>query len=131
MEPGTDIQGRRVVIVLDDFVVAQALCGLIEDAGAKVIGPIGWLDEALAYVRSNEDKFDSAVLDVNLHGASSSITGPRFLHEGLSDYVGLDLAWTNPPRPSQVVSAANDLAVADGACSGFKGSAHQRTILCD
>ncbi len=33
MEPGTDIQGRRVVIVLDDFVVAQALCGLIEDAG--------------------------------------------------------------------------------------------------
>ncbi|TCK84227.1 response regulator [Paraburkholderia sp. BL9I2N2] len=71
MEPGTDIQGRRVLIVEDDFVVAQALCGLIEDAGAKVIGPIGWLDEALAYVRSNEDKFDSAVLDVNLHGEKS------------------------------------------------------------
>ncbi|PRX32182.1 CheY-like chemotaxis protein [Paraburkholderia sp. BL18I3N2] len=67
----TDIRGRRILVIEDDFLVAQALCSLIEEAGATVVGPLGWLGEALAYVESNKDQFDSAVLDVDLHGEKS------------------------------------------------------------
>src|ERR1700742_1740649 len=71
MGAGTELQGRRILIVEDDFFVAQALCGLIEEAGATVVGPIGWLGEALAYVESSKYQFDSAILDVDLHGEKS------------------------------------------------------------
>ncbi|WP_201704128.1 response regulator, partial [Paraburkholderia kirstenboschensis] len=71
MGQGTELQGRRILVVEDDFLVAQALCHLIEEAGAKVVGPIGWADQALAYIGSHEEDFDGAVLDVDLHGEKS------------------------------------------------------------
>ncbi|WP_144157444.1 response regulator [Paraburkholderia sp. BCC1885] len=71
MGPGAELQGRRILVVEDDFLVAQGLCGLLEEAGATVVGPLGWADEALKFVHAHLDKFDSAVLDVDLHGEKS------------------------------------------------------------
>jgi CheY-like chemotaxis protein len=65
------LTGRRILVVEDDYLVAQALCAVLEDAGATVVGPIGWLDEALDFVTTQGDRFDAAVLDVNLHGEKS------------------------------------------------------------
>jgi len=63
--------GLRVLVVEDDYFVAQVLVDLLEDVGAVVIGPIGWVDEALALIADGTDRFDGAVLDVNLHGSKS------------------------------------------------------------
>lgn len=65
------LQGCRILVVEDDFMVAQVLCDLLEDAGATVIGPIGWATEALAFVEDHSDGIDRAILDVNLHGETS------------------------------------------------------------
>jgi hypothetical protein len=35
------------------------------------IGPIGWVDEAMAFIKDGHQSFDGAVLDVNLHGKKS------------------------------------------------------------
>jgi DNA-binding LytR/AlgR family response regulator len=43
----------------------------LEEAGAQVVGPIGWLDEALTFIKDNGAAFDGAVLDVSLHGKKS------------------------------------------------------------
>lgn len=61
----------RILIVEDDFLVAQAVCAFLEDAGAVVAGPLGWLDEALEFVEREAASLDGAVLDVNLHGENS------------------------------------------------------------
>jgi CheY-like chemotaxis protein len=65
------LAGRRILVVEDDFIVAQALSGLLTEAGATIVGPFGWVDEALTFVREHHDRFDSAVLDVDLHGEKS------------------------------------------------------------
>ena len=65
------LAGRRILVVEDDYLVAQVLIDLLERAGAEVLGPIGWIDEALAMVADPGLHVDGAILDVNLHGAKS------------------------------------------------------------
>nr|WP_318290129.1 hypothetical protein [Paraburkholderia sp. BL8N3] len=55
----------------DDFIVAQATCGLLEQAGTAAADPIGSVHEALKFIEVNEHSFDGAVLDVYLHGEKS------------------------------------------------------------
>lgn len=71
MQQAASLQGRRVLVVEDDFLVAQTLSDALEDAGATVVGPIGWAGEAATFVRGHSADFDSALLDVNLHGERS------------------------------------------------------------
>lgn len=71
MGQSVELQGRRILVVEDDYLVAQSLCALLEEAGATIVGPFGWADEALKFVEAHRDAFDSAVLDVDLHGEKS------------------------------------------------------------
>jgi CheY-like chemotaxis protein len=71
MDPHRPLEGRRILVVEDDYLVAEVLCELLEDAGATVLGPIGWVQEAVAYVEQHAEAFDCAILDVNLHGEKS------------------------------------------------------------
>jgi DNA-binding response OmpR family regulator len=65
------LRGRRVLIVEDDYLLAQFLTDVLEEADVKVVGPIGWIDEALALVENSGGGLDGAILDVNLHGRNS------------------------------------------------------------
>lgn len=65
------LEGRRILVVEDDYLVAQVLVALLEDAGAQVVGPVGWIDEAIAFIEGDRQPLDGAVLDVNLHGTKS------------------------------------------------------------
>jgi CheY-like chemotaxis protein len=62
------LEGYRVLVVEDDYLVAKDLVDTLESAGAEVRGPFGWRDEAIAFVRENAEELDAAILDVNLHG---------------------------------------------------------------
>jgi two-component SAPR family response regulator len=62
------LQGVRVLVVEDDFLLAETLTETLAEAGAVVLGPIGWLDQARAFVRQHGADLSGAVLDVNLHG---------------------------------------------------------------
>jgi DNA-binding response OmpR family regulator len=57
---------RTVLIVEDETLIAMDLQGLLEDAGYRVIGPVGSVTEALGLL-DNEHP-DLALLDVNLGG---------------------------------------------------------------
>lgn len=60
------LQGRRILVVEDEALIALDLEMAIEDAGADVIGPAMSLDEGLQLSETAE--FDCAILDVDLHG---------------------------------------------------------------
>jgi two-component SAPR family response regulator len=71
MGADTALEGRRILVIEDDFLVAQTIIDFLEEAGAEIIGPIGWIDEAVTFLEADGNKIDRAVLDINLHGLKS------------------------------------------------------------
>jgi DNA-binding response OmpR family regulator len=61
------IEGRRVLVVEDDMLIAHDIADELRSAGCKVLGPAPRLEAAVALAEANE--FDAAVLDVFLDGA--------------------------------------------------------------
>ncbi|MGV4791774.1 response regulator [Rhizobium sp. F40D2] len=59
--------GYRVLVVEDEFMLAEDLSQELTDAGAIVIGPAQSLTRAVELLAAS-DVLDAAVLDVNLHG---------------------------------------------------------------
>jgi CheY-like chemotaxis protein len=57
---------HRVLIVEDEALVGMAMEDALNFIGIDVAGVVGTVDEALAQVE--QDKFDGAILDVQLHG---------------------------------------------------------------
>jgi len=58
------LAGRKVLVVEDQYLIAEDLCELVEVLGGEVIGPTSRVGSALAALRS--DRPDLALLDVNL-----------------------------------------------------------------
>ena len=65
--PHGALAGRKILVVEDNFLIAEHVCGLLEDEGCAVVGPAPRLAQALALVRSGT-AMDGAVLDINLDG---------------------------------------------------------------
>lgn len=61
-----EVAGRRVLLVEDDYFIADELAQWLRNAGAEVIGPVGTLSEALHLLDSHP--LDGAILDINLRG---------------------------------------------------------------
>jgi CheY-like chemotaxis protein len=59
------IEGLRLLLVEDEFVLALGLADALADFGAIVVGPVATVDDALALVE-RVPEIDGAVLDVNL-----------------------------------------------------------------
>jgi len=62
----TALEGTRVLVVEDEFLVATLIEDVLESAGCVVSGPIPRVAEALDAV--DHETYDVAVLDVNLGG---------------------------------------------------------------
>jgi CheY-like chemotaxis protein len=62
----SSLQGRRLLVVEDDYFVAADLVRSLSELGVEVIGPASSLQEALLLVTEMGGQLDGAVLDVNL-----------------------------------------------------------------
>lgn len=63
----TTLAGCRVLVVEDEYMLADDLATELGDAGAIVLGPVGTLAEAIGAIET-EQRIDGAILDVNLRG---------------------------------------------------------------
>jgi CheY-like chemotaxis protein len=82
-QPGI-LHGRRILVVEDDFLVGEVLTDLLQELGAIVVGPIGWVDEAVEFITRGEEAIDGAVLDVNLHGKKSYPIADLLIERGIT-----------------------------------------------
>ncbi len=60
------LKGRRVLIVEDEFLIAEEMRRAVDGLGGGVLGPVGALEDAERLL--GEGRPDLALLDVNLHG---------------------------------------------------------------
>lgn len=59
------IEGLRLLLVEDEYVLALGVADVLGDLGAVVLGPVATVEDALALVERMPE-IDGAVLDVNL-----------------------------------------------------------------
>ncbi len=64
------LSGMRVLVVEDEYYIADDLRRSLSRAGANIIGPVGSLAQAEEAVEKGE--FDCALLDLNLHGENAA-----------------------------------------------------------
>lgn len=77
-----DLSGARVLLVEDEYYIADDLRRTLEGAGATVVGPVATV--ALASAAIERGGFDCAVIDLNLHGESALPLAERLSAQGRS-----------------------------------------------
>jgi DNA-binding NtrC family response regulator len=60
------LKGRRILVVEDDWFIADAIAGLVENAGASVFGPAATVTEGAQLAQYWP--IEIAVMDLNLQG---------------------------------------------------------------
>ena len=64
------LKGARVLILEDEFFLADDLARALRDAGGEPVGPVGTVEEAEELV--DREDLDAAILDLNLRGKMAS-----------------------------------------------------------
>ncbi|HEY5761183.1 MAG TPA: response regulator [Steroidobacter sp.] len=60
------LTGLRILVVEDDYFIADEICSTLREHGAEVVGPSPNVETGLQLVKS--EPLDCAVLDINLQG---------------------------------------------------------------
>ena len=76
------LDGARVLVIEDEYYIADDLRRMLNNAGAVVVGPVPTVRAAHAAV--DEGGFDFAVLDLNLHDQSALPIAERLVEQGKS-----------------------------------------------
>ncbi|WP_147023606.1 response regulator, partial [Microvirga aerophila] len=74
--------GRRVLIVEDEYFLADDLGRALTQLGAEVLGPVATREEAFDLLSTGE-RIDLAVLDINLQGESVFPVADTLIEQGV------------------------------------------------
>ena len=61
----TTLRGRRILVVEDEYMIAEEIGAMLSDAGVEVLGPVPSVADAMRLI-AVEARIDGALLDVNL-----------------------------------------------------------------
>lgn len=62
----TPLTGLRVLVIEDDYFIAEEICSTLRGHGAEIVGPAPDVAKGLQLVKN--ETIDCAVLDINLQG---------------------------------------------------------------
>ncbi len=63
--PVAILRGRRILVVEDEYMIAEEIEQTLSNAGAEILGPVPRIDDATRLIAA-ETQIDGALLDVNL-----------------------------------------------------------------
>ena len=81
IEENTDLNGKRIVVVEDDYLLAADMCRELRELGATVLGPAPTPFYAAQLI--GRRKLDAAVLDVRLHGTTVFDVAELLMKQGV------------------------------------------------
>ena len=79
---GQPLVGVRILVIEDEYFIADDVKRVLESAGATVVGPAATMAKANEAI--DRDMFDCAILDLNLHGEDAVPLGDRLIAAGHS-----------------------------------------------
>ena len=117
----TCLSGRKVLVAEDNVILSMHLSDLLEGAGATVVGPYPFADEAMAALDGGACP-DLAVLDFDLAGGTSETIASRLQGMGVpfaffTSYAASDLHGWGADTP--VISKPNEDGVLLAAVAGL------------
>lgn len=65
--PEHSFKDCRILVVEDEYLIADDLCSVLMEAGAQVLGPVPNVEDANSIIAA-EQRIDCALLDINLNG---------------------------------------------------------------
>ena len=80
--PDHSLRDRRILVVEDEYMLADELRTELGDVGAIVLGPVGTLAQAIDLI-GQEESIDGAILDVNLRGKMAYPAADLLLDRGV------------------------------------------------
>ncbi|TNC74134.1 response regulator [Rubellimicrobium roseum] len=75
------LQGKRILVVEDEVIVAMLIEDILTDMGATVVGPAGRVGKALDLLGAED--VDAALLDVNLAGEITTPVAEELRRRGI------------------------------------------------
>jgi DNA-binding response OmpR family regulator len=92
------LSGRRILVVEDEYFIADEVTRTLNQAGAEVMGPCPTTERATRMLEGEGYKLDAAVLDLHLGGKSSLglIRSLRRQHVPVLLATGYDTAAIDP-----------------------------------
>jgi DNA-binding NtrC family response regulator len=81
VDTGAELNGRRILVVEDEFLLAMDLELLLEGRGCIVLGPVPTIDQALALL--DHERPELVLLDVNLKGERSTPVAAALIARGV------------------------------------------------
>lgn len=80
---GTDaLNGRLLLVVEDEYLLALDMAASLRELGATVLGPAGDIDDALDLIDQTA-VLDGAILDLNLRGEMSFPVADALMQRGI------------------------------------------------
>ena len=76
------MEGKRILVVEDEFLVAEDLNFALKKSGARVLGPVGMIADGLKLLDDSPD-VEGAVIDVNLGGAMAYPIAEKLLDRNI------------------------------------------------
>jgi DNA-binding NarL/FixJ family response regulator len=83
--PSTPLLTQKILVVDDEFLIAQGLCLQIEDMGLTVCGTAASADEAVALAQ--EFKPGVVLMDMRLHGDKDGVDAALEIHDTVGSKV--------------------------------------------
>ena len=80
--PAVALQGRRILVVEDDYILAEGLRAELEAHGAEVLGPVPSIEDAEDLLATGPAP-DAALLDLNLGGEMAIPLADAFQDRGI------------------------------------------------
>lgn len=113
------LSSRRILVIEDEYFLAEDIAEALKAHGARVLGPVGELDEATQIVESDV-AIDAAVVDINLRN-EMVFSLARVLRARMVPFVftsGYDRSWIEPEfrdiplweKPLDLAGMARNLA---------------------
>lgn len=126
------LAGLRVLVVEDDYFIADEICTTLRNSGAEVLGPSPDIEHGLDVVRSQ--RIDCAVLDINLHGDLAFSLASELRRRGTPsifatgyDHSVLPGAFSDSVRLEKPVNLTALLQAVQSVCTRANSAADTRT----
>lgn len=121
------LEGRRILVVEDEYLIADDMRVALLDAGAEVLGPVPTVDAAMSLV-ATEARPDAALLDINLGGTmvfdladTLATRAVPFVFATGYDYSAIPDRFADVPRLQKPVRVRDLLATLSPLLSGKAG----------